>query len=252
VKDADVQTNGDLRSGVPSGELFGLDGSGGYPGVPAYGGSTNLTNTNVSEKGWIAKSPYVITNNRIYNYDFFESLIPAETTINSITSSSVAGSYFNTGNIDPGSGYYWYKYESSLPLTISSAVNLAGSRKVILLVDSPNLYLNGSINYTAGTGFFMVMVKGNINVGSSVGGSGVADLQGYYSADSSFVTGTGNKQLYVKGSVAGYGGITLQRDLGAAVNADTPAEIFEYSPADVFLYPFKLGVRKMSWKEVAP
>jgi len=52
VKDADVSTNSDLRSMIPVGNYFGLIGAGGYPGIPAYAGGTNLTPANVSANGW--------------------------------------------------------------------------------------------------------------------------------------------------------------------------------------------------------
>jgi hypothetical protein len=70
--------------------------------------------------------------------------------------------------------------------------------------------------------------------------------------DLGFYTGTGNKQLHVKGSVADWGGVSLQRDLGAADNATTPAEVFEYDPNLFSPYPRKLSRYKMRWKEVTP
>ncbi|PIP57308.1 hypothetical protein COX04_00170, partial [Candidatus Woesebacteria bacterium CG22_combo_CG10-13_8_21_14_all_45_10] len=59
VIDGDVKTNGNLVSQVPSGLKFDLVGTGGYPGLPAYGGSTNLNSALVSDKGWLANSRYV-------------------------------------------------------------------------------------------------------------------------------------------------------------------------------------------------
>jgi hypothetical protein len=71
VKDADVQTNGDLRSKVPSGYYFGLPGLGGFPGVAKYGGSTSLSSATVSAKGWLAESAYAPPNNKIQDYSYF-------------------------------------------------------------------------------------------------------------------------------------------------------------------------------------
>ena len=71
VKDADVQTNGDLRSKVPSGYYFGLPGLGGFPGVARYEGSTNLDSAKVSDKGWLAESAYAPPNNKIQDYSYF-------------------------------------------------------------------------------------------------------------------------------------------------------------------------------------
>ena len=60
MKDGDVVTNGNLTSSVPPGLLFNLAGNGGYPGVPSYGATTDLTTTNVSETGGLANSGYSV------------------------------------------------------------------------------------------------------------------------------------------------------------------------------------------------
>jgi len=54
VKDGDVTTGptGNITSSVPLGELFNLDGTGGFPGVPVYGGSLNVSPGTVSSKLW--------------------------------------------------------------------------------------------------------------------------------------------------------------------------------------------------------
>ncbi len=78
VKDSDVSTNGDLRSKVYPGNYFGLAGAGGFPGVPAYGGGTNLTPSNVSTKAWLANTTAI--GAKVYSYDYFANLIPADIT----------------------------------------------------------------------------------------------------------------------------------------------------------------------------
>jgi len=55
--------------------------------------------------------------------------------------------------------------------------------------------------------------------------------------------------LSVRGALASYGGLSLQRDLS---DNSTPAEYFEYAPDLMLLYPTKLSYRKINWKEVAP
>ena len=246
----------------PSNNYFDIVGDGGYPGIPSYGASTNLTQTNVSVTGWMANSGYNAT--KVYNSDYFLNVIPEGTTINTLTS-SIDGSAIASGGTE-SNGIFWYEYyplqHGGLDLTINTAADV-GSRKVILIVNGANVYLNGNINLTKGSGFFMLVAgaaadgtKGNIIVNPSVGGGVRANLEGIYIADGVFQTGTtGTKsdiQLWIRGSVAAYGGVNLQRDLGDAVNSTTPAELFEFAPDLELLFPEKIGTRTTNWQEVAP
>ncbi|EKD31615.1 MAG: hypothetical protein ACD_77C00290G0001, partial [uncultured bacterium] len=54
------------------------------------------------------------------------------------------------------------------------------------------------------------------------------------------------------GTVAGYGGINLQRNLGNVINQTMPAELFEYAPDQELLFPIELSTRVTNWREVAP
>lgn len=254
VKNGDVVTNGDLRGKllVP-GNLFNLAGDGGYPGIPAYGGITDLTTTNVSEKGWLVNSAY--SSSKLYNSTYFLNAIPADVTLNQILTDHVAGSYFESGGIS-SYGYYWYVYDGTsthLDLNIDGATNL-GSRKVIIMVKGANLNIGGSIRLTDGVGFFLAVTTGNINIASNIGGGSAANLEGVYVTDGTFNTGTGgvknDSQLWVRGTVAAFGGISLQRDL--ANNETVPAELFEYAPDQDILFPAKLSANPSSWREVAP
>jgi hypothetical protein len=260
VIDSDINSTGDLNSDVPEGSYyFGLEGSGGYPGVPSYTSSSNLTSTNVSTLGWIADSDNL--DQKIYDYQFFANQIPADTVITTVPSESVDGSFFESGGTMSG-GYYWYKYDGSgsgLDLTLNSAMNL-GSRKVILFIDSANFNINAPINLTDGQGFFLVITgigaggtKGNIIVDPAVGGGAGPNLEGIYEADNQFRTGDGNLQLQIRGSVTAYGGIDMKRNLGDALNGTSPSEVFEFAPDQIMLFPSAaIGSRKISWKEVAP
>jgi hypothetical protein len=253
VKDSDIQSMGDLASTVPSlaGTFFNLAGPGGFPGVSSFGGSTNLTGANVSTTGWLAESR--VTNAKVYSYDYFANLIPSDilAIMNNVNIADVPGSLTSGGTHDTNS-YYWYKYDGAVNgnqvLTIPS-VNI-GTRKVILLVDNADVNITGNINLTDGQGFFMLLVKGNINIDSLVGGGGSANLEGLYFADGMLTDGSGSTQFYTRGSIVANGGIGMQRDL---VSDNTPpAELFEYAPDQIMLFPKILGTRKMSWKEVAP
>lgn len=264
VVDADVATNSDLNSKVPAGKFFDTIGGGGYPGIPAYGGVTNLAAGKISTSGWVAASNVGTT--KAFDYNFFSQAIPADTVINAITTPDIDGSFFDSGGT-LSHGFYWYKFDgtagatSGLDLTITNPSSL-GNRKVVLLVGSANLNLKGKINLTKGQGFFMAIAgkdaggnKGNINIDPTVGGGGT-NLEGIYFADGAISTGTtgaaNDSQLTFRGSVSANGGISLQRDLGEPANTTTPAEVFEYAPDQIMLFPKILGVRKINWKEVAP
>lgn len=259
VKDADVESGGDLTSTISSGQNFDLAGSGGFPGVPGYSGSTNLTASNVSITSWLAKN--TITNSKVYNYQSLVSQIPTSisSTFNTISAiDNVATDLISSTATHDINNYYWFMYNGStngnqainLP-----AVNLNG-RKVILLVNGADLNITGNVN-TEG-GFFMVLVGkngagtyGNINVNPSVGGGASANLEGIYEADGAFSDGIGSTQLWLRGSLIAYGGVNLQRNLGST-NSTTPAELFEFAPDQTLMYPSVLGTRDLNWKEVAP
>jgi len=259
VKDGDVFTGGNISSDIPStasNPFFNLEGLGGFPGIVNYNGSADFGSGSVSSIGWLVNSPFSIGNK--YSTSYFEKQIPADTYINTVSTN-----LFNNGVIDAGQaedGIYWFKYDGSsgLDLSIDSDINV-GSKKVVLIVNNVDLYINYKIDLTDGQGFFMVMVgkdsegnKGNIYVDPSVYGSAddIAELKGIYLADGSFYTGEGDGQLHIKGSVAGLDGISLQRDLSD--NSSNPAEFIEYDPNQIILFPKILKTKKINWKEVAP
>ncbi len=268
VKDSDLSTNADILSEAPNGKTFGLDGTGGYPGVVSYGTSFDFSADSsgtgtVSSTGWLANS--LSSSTKTYDAAYFMNQIPSDAVITSLPSNTVDGSYFESGGT-LSYGYYWYKYDGSLTgldVTISSAMNL-GDRKVILIVDAADLNIAGNINLDDGHGFFMAIAgqtgggaKGRIKIDPTVGGGVGPNLEGIYEGDNGFLTGTSypslDTTLSVRGSVASvYGSVLLQRDLGGVVNNTTPAEFFEFAPDQIMLFPSKLGARKINWKEVAP
>lgn len=259
VKDGDVFTGGSISSDIPStasNPFFNLEGLGGFPGIVNYNGSADFGSGSVSSIGWLVNSPFSIGNK--YSTSYFENQIPADTVINTVSTN-----LFNNGVIDAGQaedGIYWFKYDGSsgLDLSIDSDINV-GSKKVVLIVNNVDLYINNKIDLTDGQGFFMVMVgkdsegnRGNIYIDPSVYGlaDDSAELKGLYLADGSFYTGEGDGQLHIKGSVVGLDGISLQRDLSD--NSSNPAEFIEYDPNQIILFPKVLKIKKINWKEVAP
>lgn len=253
VRDSDVQTAGDLIDGVPEAGIFNLDGPGGFPGVSAYGGVTYLASANTSSKGWLVNSLPV--SQRTYDYAYFANQIPADITavINSVDTADVPGSLISGNSTHDTNDYYWYKYDGDVNSNQALVIPVmdVGTRKVILMVDNADVNITGDINLTDGSGFFMLIVRGNINVDPTVVGGATPNLEGLYLADGTFNTGLGNSQLWVRGSLAGNLGINMQRNLGGSANSD-PSEFFEYAPDQIMLYPKVLGVRKINWKEVAP
>jgi len=241
VKDGDVTSNGDITSSVPSGSNFDTIGTGGYPGVPAFGGSLGVGSGTISTTLWNANTS--TSQGRLFDYSYFESLIPDDVTFNdvSILSTGAGATIYD--------GYEWYKFDGTTGATlgqnmdIASSINFAG-RKVILFVKGANLNINGNINLTDGVGFFGTFVNGDININPTV-----TQLEGIYLTDTNFITGVGSSALWVRGSVGSYGGISLGRDL---TNDTTPAELFEYGPDQVLLFPNKLAFRRTKWIEVAP
>ena len=256
VKDSDV-VGSNINSYVPVLSYFSEAGPGGFPGVPIYGSSTNLTNTSASEKGWIANSSH--NSSRIFNSTYFINRIPQEIIDNesSILSTNTVSEENLTGGGALYNGYYWYIYDGTTlgDLTINSNVDL-GTRKVILIVKNAGMNINGRINLTDASGFFLSVVNGDIDISASVGGSGAPDIEGVYISDGVFNTGTGSEEndlsLWIRGSVAGYGGVNLQRDLGDTQNGTTPAEYFEYAPDQELLFPISLAYKATNWREVAP
>lgn len=196
-------------------------------------------------------------NASMYNYDYFlkragsvqfTQLVGAITDVSQLTSAPITN------------GYRWLRYSSSPQLNINGDLNL-GSNRVVLFVDG-DLNIGGKINVDDGRGFFMAVVRGNINVSPSVkdaGGLGstpdsLPELEGVYFAGGSFSTGSNSSpnsdnQLHIRGSVSA-GSFSLQRSLPD--NSAIPAEVFEFGVDQVLLLPDLLSRKQVIWKEVAP
>jgi hypothetical protein len=261
VKDADILSTGSIASKVPSALSFILDGLGGFPGVVAYGSSLSIGDGSLSSRNWSVNT--MLSQRRTYDFKYLERQIPSDVLMNEIVSPVIDGSELVSGG-GQSRGYYWYSYEGIGDLTISEDISIPADRKVILLVNGGNLYLNGRINIqNRGSGFFLAMVgkndlvqKGNIYISEDVGGAADSEpeIEGLFLADGSISTGTAgvdsDSQLRVRGSLAAYDGIALQRDLPD--DSETPAEFFEFAPDLLLLYPPSLSVSKFQWQEVAP
>lgn len=240
TKDGDIVSGSSVSSKVFTGKYLMDKGVGGFPGVPIFNGTLTTTPGGVSTpQNWNANTQVIPSH--IYDYTYFESLIPDEADLlikDPQTSINTSG-----GDYD---GYEWYS--TTDPLTLGN-INF-GDRKVIVFVDG-DLTINGPLTLNNGTGFLMIIASGNISVDPSVTGS--PSIEGLFVADGNFSTGNGGtNQFHLRGSVATiYGSINLApgRDLA---DDSSPAELFEYAPDLMLLFPDKLATKETRWNEVAP
>ena len=223
VKDGDVTANGDIISRVfQSTFKFNTDGSGGFPGIPVYTGVLTVSPGTISSKLWNANT--ATEEMRVFNYSYFDNLIPDDV---------ISGQLYSDG-------YRWEMITGHYTLPTTNF----GATKNILFVNG-NLTIDGNINLDDDVGFFLVIVKGTITINPTV-----TQIKGIYETDAGFNTGLGTTQLHVRGSVVSYGGISLQRNL--TDNSTQPAELFEFAPDQIALFPNKLGFRAKKQTEVAP
>ena len=237
VKDGDITSNYDISSSVPDTKLFATVGLGGFSGVPVYGANFNLSSevTKISTAQWHSNT--TTTQSRMFNYAFFDNLIPSDVNFNDVSDLVSGGTQYSDG-------YEWYRANGDV--STSGDINI-GNRKIILFIENGNFNINGKINLTDGLGFFGVFVDGDINIDPAISGS--PSLEGIYLSNDSFSTGAGTSQLHIRGSVASFGSTNLQRDLSDNLS---PAELFEFAPDQMLLFPEKLMFRRTKWTEVAP
>ncbi len=93
--------------------------------------------------------------------------------------------------------------------------------------------------------------KGNIYVDAAVSHPSAVEIEGIFLSEGQFRTGAGDNQLHIRGMVAAYDGLVLERDLEGD-NADEPAEVFEFAPDFILNFPRDLTFKRLRWKEVAP
>jgi hypothetical protein len=219
-----------------------------------------------SPNNWKSTAEYKGT---IYDYGYFEKHATCGISHDYGIANKTANdaSYF-TSFAPNTNGYYWVRYtgDSGNPLTLGNGSDITiGTNKVVLFVKNADLIIRSKIRVTPGRGFFMVVAgntdgssNGNIIVDPSVGdapsGTPDPDLEGIYYAQEQFRTGTLgpslDEQLYIRGSVAAFDKVVLQRNL--TNNSTYPAELFEFAPEFLINYPECLGDRTTNWREEAP
>lgn len=274
VKDADLQATGSLVSRVPSScktpkctPSFDLSGSGGFPGIPAYTGASSFGSGTVSSTGWLAKSGY---SGRQYNYNYFKGQVAAskfkdlnDGSVGTATPDGLKLTNNDLVSLAGDSEANFAKYDGKV--VIDQNTNLEG-KKLVLFVGG-NLEIKGRINLKAGEGFFAAIVGGSINVDPAVISQNPNQygLEGIFLADGAIHTGTNNPvplsgtpdgQLYIRGVIAGWQGVILERDLDPlrenGANNDKPAETIEYAPDLILNLPKELQRQGSVWREIAP
>lgn len=240
----DVQTNGDLQSNVPTGNVLIDDGAGGYPGVGLYGGLTaNTGNGDISNQGWLANSVY---NGRVYDSEYFRNLIPSDTVMNSLP--QTIGSSDISGGTASG-GYTWFTHDGDL--TIGSDITLSGGQKAIVFVNG-NLNINANVTLNAAGDDFIIFLVGKDadgNGGNIIVDPAATNIDGMYLADDRFNSGVGDQQLVANGSITAWGGVVLGREISGSAD---PSEQFVFSPGLVMAFPNALSRERIVWREVAP
>ncbi|MBD3279698.1 MAG: hypothetical protein GF390_03235 [Candidatus Pacebacteria bacterium] len=195
------------------------------------------------------------------NYEFFSSRIDNPASYNDSSKDST-GYYLQNGNLD---------------LDLSTAWNISGGNKVVILV-------NGDLNITGNTdsqlidiepgSLLMFVVSGNINIAADVGYSdpttdpltsdpnleGIFIASGSINLESQSPASSDNKFIGA-GSFVGWGGVNLNRSYddgstGAANHATQPTEVFLYRPdfVQTFQDPVLADIRvaQYTWQEVEP
>lgn len=267
VPGGDWRDDGGATNPVPVGAAAGAcqlitspDGTGGSPGIVYTGGSSgNIPTGGLSSTEWLVGGTSFpetfndqIRRKTAYSYIYSKvqegGLTMTDITVPSdITSSGV---YFRDGD-----------------LVITSDLTIDGNRDIVLLV-------NGNLNIQAKTivakgSTLTFIVKQNIYVDDLVGEalhtSSTANLQGYFSADQSFIVQDdgktcaeegADKRLNIEGAVvvnAGGtgGGFTNTRDLCEG-NLECPAFYVKERPDFVLNAPSLLRYVNYKWREIAP
>jgi len=266
-----IAVGGDIKSAIPTTTPTKHLLASSNLGMPIYSGSLLLSPggvpVNLSSSGWRADTPvglHLTPRGTSYNYGYFESkFIPDEANLPPTVSTFDFTTGANSGV--ENQGYRVYKRTGDLAV---SSLNLreGGPNKLVIFVDG-NLDINGKVLLDRGIDFLMFIVKGNINVDASVGDPayistatpGQEDLEGIYITNQQFITSrdpNSSRQLYVRGVVASFylgtgQPVVFQRNLGVQ-NENYPAEIFEYAPDLMMLFPPFYSEKSILWREVAP
>ncbi len=197
------------------------------------------------------------TRRDTYNYDFFYGRVE---NIQALPGDPQPG-VPQLNNLTTGA------YQVVGSLTIGYNFNISSSKQIIIFVPG-TLTVKNEISVDTG-GFLGFIVRGDIVFDRGLGVNPTANPAGTKLVDGVYVTdGTlrtlaegqtpdTNKKFIGKGMFAagvkldGSGGFDFRRDLGSN-NATYPAEYFGYRPDFLVNFPQVFGIRRITWREVAP
>lgn len=289
VTDGDVMaadylsaTTANVKSLIPQGcstpqcqPYLGLEGTGRYPGVVAFGKVPPSTETanfgvgtpldkvakNAGER-WLANSGYA---GRKYDYDYFLKFAPKEGTgdddMKVVDCSGGACDNISGGNLqsDAASNKVKFVHYKNGSLTVKTdGSGFSNNKRLFIFVDG-DFNIQKTITVRKDNSFFGAAVKGNINISGDTYDTNKTQpaLEGLYMANG--VINTGTKQpgtndnlLYVRGALISWGGINFQRNLGDTDNERNPGEKIEYAPDLLFNFPRQLLREGLVWREIAP
>ena len=211
--------------------------------APNYGVG-RLVRDNPAE-AWLVNSTTPYSSGTRYDYDYFVSKIPGGA-IPAILAGPVNGSVSCAScNYN---GYQWYTNTGGL--TINS-LTLAANQNVVIFVNG-DLTIAGDVLIPAPTAskFFMAVVNGTLTVANPTANPATQTLEGVFVANQ-LTIGSGTTRLISNGSVVSWGGVVLNRNLGAG-NVATPAELFNFRPDFVLRIPDELLRLTGLWREVNP
>lgn len=217
--------------------------------------SMDKTDENITPN-WNASADLSSLNG--YTYDFFRNKAgdpddPDTDNNNILTCPEMK----NTIGLE-ASGYYVWEVDSG---TLEIGECDFGVDKVIIFYEG-NVKITGNINVNDGTGFFMIVAGGDIDIASSVVYTGSPtyeetvdpNIEGILFAQGKVQSGTAGNgadgSLYIRGMVAGIGGINMERSL--VDNSAGAGQYFKFAPDLLFNYPSFLTSKNVVWREVAP
>ena len=238
---------GGVRSILPSSSLRLI--------LAPVGGTEGLLMTNsgtvdigdvgsVSDSGWRAVSRY---RGKKMDYNYFAANMGVVRGQDSDWQSDTLELQADDGRD------FWYMDPVGSTATIGtgSPWNVAGGDSYVIFVNG-NLDINSDIVVAPGS-FLALIVKGDVTVDPAV-----ANLEGLYVIDGSFVTETvyvegvvDDIQLTTGGTIVAWGSLSLSRSLGTG-NITGPAEKFVYRSDLLTNMPDKMKTFVMQWNEVVP
>jgi hypothetical protein len=130
-------------------------------------------------------------------------------------------------------------------LEIKKAWTINGTKKILLFADQTGDSAEIIEDVAVETGsFLLVAAAGNLTIDKKV-----TNLQGFYFAQGSAVTGQDKEPLTLAGALIAHGGVNFQRE---GKTLTDPAELFLYRP-DLWLNaPRELWTAVKTWQELAP